>query len=89
MNFQMLKLVLEKAEEPEIKLDDHCQIIEKALWFCYGKYVRMEQKQDRREWGEYYCINSVERYWRFIPRETLKRNRKGKQQQKKRFEDIF
>ena len=30
MNFQMFKLDLEKAEEPEIKLPASCWIIEKA-----------------------------------------------------------
>lgn len=57
-----------------------------SLWFCYGKYIRTEQEQDQGEWGEYYCINSVERYWRFIPGETLKRKRKGG---KKRFGIYF
>ena len=41
VNFQMLKLDLEKAEEPEIKLPIFCWIIEKArefqknIYFCF------------------------------------------------------
>ena len=41
MNFQMFKLVLEKAEEPEIKLPIFCWIIEKTrefkknIYFCF------------------------------------------------------
>ena len=46
MNFQMFKLVLEKAEEPEIKLSNIYWIIEKArefqknICFCYIDYVK-------------------------------------------------
>lgn len=54
-----------------------------SIWFCYGKYIRMEQEQDQGEWGEYYGINSVERYWKFISGQTLKRKRKGKQNKTK------
>ena len=45
MNFQMLKLDLEKAEEPEIKLPTF-QIIEKArkfqkkIYFCFIDYAK-------------------------------------------------
>ena len=41
MNFQMFRLVLEKAEEPEIKLPTSIWIIEKArefqknIYFCF------------------------------------------------------
>ena len=41
MNFQMFKLVLEKAEEPEIKISNICWIIEKPwefqkdIYFCF------------------------------------------------------
>ena len=47
MNFQMFKLVLEKAEEPEIKLPTSiCWIIEKArefqknIYFCFIDYAK-------------------------------------------------
>ena len=46
MNFQMFKLVLEKAEEPEIKLPTSCWIIEKArefqksIYFCFIDYTK-------------------------------------------------
>ena len=46
MNFQMFKLVLEKAEEPEIKLPTSVGIIEKArefqknIYFCFIDYVK-------------------------------------------------
>ena len=45
-NFQMLKLDLEKAEEPEIKLPTFCWIIEKArefqknIYFCFIDYTK-------------------------------------------------
>jgi len=46
MNFQMFKLDLEKAEEPEIKLPSIHEIIEKArefqknIYFCFIDYVK-------------------------------------------------
>ena len=45
-NFQMFKLVLEKAEEPEIKLPTFCWIMEKArefqknIYFCFIDYAK-------------------------------------------------
>ena len=46
MNFQMFKLVLEKAEEQEIKLQTNCWIIKKArefqknIHFCFIDYAK-------------------------------------------------
>ena len=46
MNFQMFKLDLEKAEKPEIKLQNICWIIEKArafqknIYFCFIDYAK-------------------------------------------------
>ena len=46
MNFQMFKLDLEKAEEPEIKLPTSICIIEKArelqknIYFCFTDYAK-------------------------------------------------
>ena len=46
MDFQMLKLDLEKAEEPEIKLPTSVSIIEKVrkfqenVYFCFIDYVK-------------------------------------------------
>ena len=46
MNFQMFKLVLEKAEEPEIKLQTSVGIIQKArefqenIYFCFIDYAK-------------------------------------------------
>ena len=46
VNFQMFKLVLEKAEEPEIKLANIHWIIEKAkefqknIYFCFIDYAK-------------------------------------------------
>ena len=46
MKFQMFKLVLEKAEEPEIKLPTPCWIMEKArefqknINFCFTDYAK-------------------------------------------------
>ena len=46
MNFQIVKLVLEKAEEPEIKLPASCWIMEKGrqfqktIYFCFIYYAK-------------------------------------------------
>ena len=46
MNFQMFKLVLEKAEEPEIKLPTSTGIIKKVrefqknIYFCFSDYAK-------------------------------------------------
>ena len=46
VNIQMFKLVLEKAEEPEIKFANVCWIIEKArefqknIYFCFIDYAK-------------------------------------------------
>ena len=46
MNFQMFKLDLEKAEEPEIKIANICWILEKAresqknIYFCFIDYAK-------------------------------------------------
>ena len=46
MNFQMFKLDLEKAEEPEIKLPTNCWIIEEArefqknIYFCFIDHAK-------------------------------------------------
>ena len=46
MNFQMFKLVLEKAEEPEIQVANICWIMEKAresqknIYFCFIDYAK-------------------------------------------------
>ena len=46
MNFQMFKLALEKAEEPEIKLPVSAGFIEKArefqknIYFCFIDYSK-------------------------------------------------
>ena len=45
MNFQMIKLVLEKAEEPEIKLPTYAgslkkQEFQKNIYFCFIDYTK-------------------------------------------------
>ena len=46
MNFQMFKVVLEKAEEPEIKLPTSAWIMEKArefhknVYFCFIDHAK-------------------------------------------------
>ena len=46
MNLQMFKLVLEKAEEPEVKLPTSARIMEKAkalqknIYFCFIEYAK-------------------------------------------------
>ena len=51
VNFQMFKLVLEKAEEPEIKLPTSTvssvkQEFQKNIYFCLIDYAK-EQKSDQ------------------------------------------
>ena len=46
MNFQMFKLVLEKAEEPEIKLPTHwitekAREFQKNIYFCFIDYAKV------------------------------------------------
>ena len=46
MNFQMFKLVLEKAEEPRDQITNICWIMEKArefqkhIYFCFIDYAK-------------------------------------------------
>ena len=44
MNFQMFKLVLEKAEEPEIKLptsaESKAREFQKNIYFCFNDYAK-------------------------------------------------
>ena len=41
MNFQMFKLVLEKAEEPEIKLTTFAgSLFQKNIYFCFIDYAK-------------------------------------------------
>ena len=56
MNFQIFKLVLEKAQEPEIKLPtSNCQIIKKArefqknIYFCFIAYAKAFDYVDHNE----------------------------------------
>ena len=54
-NFQMFKLVLEKAEEPEIKIANICWIIEKArefqknTYFCFIDYAKAFDSVDHNK----------------------------------------
>ena len=54
MNFQMFKLVLEKAEEPEIKLPTSSgsskqQAFQKNIYFCFINYVKAFDCVDHNE----------------------------------------
>ena len=55
MNFQMLKLVLEMAEEPEIKLPTSRRIIKRArefqknIYFCFIDYAKAFDYVDRNK----------------------------------------
>ena len=56
MNFQMFKLVLEKAQEPEIKLPTFAaNIIEKArefqknIYFCFIDYAKAFDRVDHNK----------------------------------------
>jgi len=54
-NFQIYKLYLEKAEEPEIKLPNICWIIEKArafqknIYFCFTDYTKTFDSVDHNK----------------------------------------
>ena len=56
MNFQMFKLDLEKAEEPEIKLPTSCWIIEKArefqknIYFCFDYTKAFDYVDHNKLW---------------------------------------
>ena len=59
MNFQMFKLVLEKAEEPEIdQIANICWIIEKArefqenIYFCFNDYTKAFDSVDHHKLWE-------------------------------------
>ena len=55
MTFQMFKLILEKAEEPEIKLPTSTGIIEKGrefqrnIYFCFIDYIKAFDCVDHNE----------------------------------------
>ena len=55
MNFQMFKLVLEKAEEPEIKLPTSAgssknnRIPEKNIYFCFIDYAKAFDSVDHNK----------------------------------------
>ena len=54
MNFQMFKLVLEKAEEPEIKLPTSTgsskkQEIQKNIYFCFIAYAKAFDSVDHNK----------------------------------------
>ena len=59
VNFQMFKLVLEKAEEPEIKLDQIANIrwiiekakeLEKNIYFCFIDFDCVDHKNCGKFW---------------------------------------
>ena len=58
MNFQMFKLILERAEEPEIKLLTSA-VIEKArefqknIYFCFNDYVKAFDYVDYNSCGKF------------------------------------
>ena len=60
VNFQMLKLYLEKAEEPEIKLPTSIGSIEKArefqknIYFCFLDYTKAFDCVDQKNYGKFF-----------------------------------
>ena len=57
MNFQMFKLVLEKAEEPEIKLPISAgslknQEFQKNIYFCFIDYAKAFDCVDHNKLGK-------------------------------------
>ena len=57
MNFQMFKLVLQKAEEPEIKIANICWIMKKAREFqkkiCFIDYAKAFDCVDHNKLWKY------------------------------------
>ena len=57
VNFQMFKLVLEKAEEPEIKLPTSTgswkKEFQKNIYFCYIDYAKAFDCVDHKNCGEF------------------------------------
>ena len=55
MNFQMFKLVLEKAEEPEIKLPTSVGSLKKEfqnnIYFCFIDYAKAFDCVDHKKLG--------------------------------------
>ena len=55
MNFQMFKLVLEKAEEPEIKLPTSVRLLNKQessrknIYFCFIDYAKAFDNVDHKK----------------------------------------
>ena len=55
MNLQMFKLVLEKAEEPEVKLPTSARIMEKAkalqknIYFCFIDFTKAFDSVDHNK----------------------------------------
>ena len=59
MNFQMYKLVLEKAEEPEIKLPTSSgslkkQEFQKNIYFCFIDYAKVLDCVDHNKLGKFW-----------------------------------
>ena len=59
MNFQMFKLVLEKAEEPEIKLPTSAgsskkQEFQKNIYFCFIDYAKAFNCVDHKNCGKFW-----------------------------------
>ena len=59
MNFQMFKLVLEKAEEPEIKLptfagsSKQVREFQKNIYFCFIDYAKAFDCVDHNKCGKF------------------------------------
>ena len=64
MNFQMFKLVLEKAEEPEIKLStawimEKAREFQKNIYFCFIDYAKaFDCLNDNKLWR-------IPKYWEY------------------------
>ena len=58
MNFQIFKLVLEKADEPEIKLptsagsSKKAREIQKNIYFCFTDYAQAFDCVDHNKWSK-------------------------------------
>ena len=68
VNFQMLKLVLEKAEEPEIKLPTSAgswkkQEFQKNIYFCYIDYAKAFDCVDHNKLLEILKEMGIQVYW--------------------------
>ena len=69
MNFQMFKLVLEKAEEPEIRLPTSAGSLKKQessqknIYFCFIDYTKAFDSVDHNKYGKFFKRREYQTTW--------------------------